>query len=161
MSYPKPWRSYAEQLDQLVKRGLQVTDRARALDHLERIGYYRLSGYWFAFRERSGPVVVLGDDGRKPRKIKTETLALDQFKVGATFQNAVDLYIFDKQLRLLLTDALERIEVALRVDLAHTLGKLDKFAYLKPELFHEDFSVKLGQESGLSLITTGSASMPS
>ena len=23
------------------------------MDYLERIGYYRLSGYWFAFRERT------------------------------------------------------------------------------------------------------------
>ena len=26
---------------------------AQYRDYLERIGYYRLSGYWFAFRERS------------------------------------------------------------------------------------------------------------
>ena len=37
MSYPKPWKSYAEQLDQLIRRGMVVTDRARALDYLERI----------------------------------------------------------------------------------------------------------------------------
>jgi hypothetical protein len=47
-------------------------------------------------------------------------------------------------------DALERIEVALRVDIAHTLGKLDIFAYLKPELFHHDFSVGLDHETGVS-----------
>ena len=44
MIYPKPWSSYADQLDQLIERGMAVTDRARALDYLERIGYYRLSG---------------------------------------------------------------------------------------------------------------------
>jgi abortive infection bacteriophage resistance protein len=149
MSYSKPWRSYEEQLDQLISRGMNVTDRERALDYLERIGYYRLSGYWFAFRERSGQLVVL-DDGRKPKKIKAETLVLDQFKTGATFQNAVDLYVFDKQLRLIVLDALERIEIALRVDISHTLGKLDKFAYLKPELFHDEFGARLDQSCGLS-----------
>jgi abortive infection bacteriophage resistance protein len=150
MSYAKPWRSYEEQLDQLGARGMQADNRERALDYLKRIGYYRLSGYWFAFRERSSPVVVLSDDGRKPKRIKVETLALDSFKPGTTFQHAVDLYVFDKQLRMLVLDALERIEVALRVDISHTLGKLDSFAYLKPELFHEDFSSKLGKDSGLS-----------
>jgi abortive infection bacteriophage resistance protein len=150
MTYSKPWKSYEEQLDQLVSRGMAVGDRALALDYLERIGYYRLSGYWFAFRERSGPLILFGDDGRKPKKVKVETLLFDQFKPGATFQSAVDLYVFDKQLRLLALDALERIEVALRVDVSHVLGQLDKFAYLKPDFFHEDFSSKLDKDSGLT-----------
>lgn len=150
MAYPKPWKSYEEQLDQLVVRGMQITDRERALDYLERIGYYRLSGYWFAFRERSEPLCLLDDHGKKPKKVREERIALDQFKSSATFQNAVDLYVFDKQLRMLVMDALERIEVALRVDVSHTLGQLDKFAYLKPTLFHADFSHKLSTESGIS-----------
>lgn len=132
MSYPKPWKSYDEQLAQLMVRGMQVTDRAKALDCLERIGYYRLSGYWYPFRQRRGRTV------------------LDTFRADAFFQNAVDLYVFDKQLRLLALDALERIEVALRVDVSHTLGEIDRFAYLKPELFHESFSVTLDKRSGVT-----------
>ena len=150
VAYSKPWKSYEEQLDQLAERGMQITERARALDYLERIGYYRLSGYWFAFRERSEPVCLLDQHAKKPQKVRVEHIALDQFRDGATFQNAVDLYVFDKQLRMLVMDAIERIEVALRVDVSHTLGKLDKFAYLKPEFFHEDFSNKLDRESGLT-----------
>lgn len=150
MTYAKLWKSYAEQLDQLIDRGMQVTDRERALDYLERIGYYRLSGYWFAFRERSGPLVLLDENRRKLKRIKVETIALEHFKPGASFQNAVDLYVFDKQLRLLVLDALERIEVAIRVDISHTLGKLDTFAYLRPELFHREFSITLDAYSGLS-----------
>lgn len=150
MTYFKPWTSYAEQIDTLIARGLHVADRAQALDYLERIGYYRLSGYWFAFRERSGPLVLLDEQGRKPKKIKVENVALESFKTGATFQNAVDLYVFDKQLRLLAMDALERIEIALRVDISHTLGKMDPFAYLEPAMFHGDFSRKLDRDSGLS-----------
>ena len=150
MSYPKPWKSYADQLDQLIDRGMVVTDRVRALDYLERIGYYRLSGYWFAFRERSEPLCLLDKHGRKPKKVREERIALDTFRAGITFQNAVDLYVFDKQLRLLAMDALERIEVALRVDVSYTLGQLDRFAYLKPELFHNEFSVKLDKDSGVT-----------
>ena len=96
MSYPKPWIGLDEQLRKLEARGLLVSDRDKALEYLKRIGYYRLSGYWFAFRERSGVCCVL--------------------------------------------DALERIEVALRVDVSHTLGELDPFAYLQAGLFHRDFS---------------------
>lgn len=150
MSYPKPWKSYADQLDQLISRGMVVTDRALALDYLERIGYYRLSGYWFAFRERSGPLCLLNEHSRKPQKVREERIVLDAFRAGTTFQNAVDLYVFDKRLRLLVMDALERIEVALRADVSHTLGQLDRFAYLKPELFHNEFSVKLDKDSGVT-----------
>jgi abortive infection bacteriophage resistance protein len=150
VSYPKPWKSYSDQLGQLIDRGMAVTDWVLALDYLERIGYYRLSGYWFAFRERSEPLCLLDEQGRKPKKIREERIALDAFRAGTTFQNAVDLYVFDKQLRLLVMDALERIEVALRVDVSHTLGQLDRFAYLKPELFHDEFSTQLDPDSGVT-----------
>lgn len=149
MPYVKPWKSYEQQLEQLMARGMHVSDRARALDHLERIGYYRLSGYWYAFRERSGPLVLL-DQGARPKKVRVESIVLDHFKPGTTFQNAVDLYVFDKQLRLLVMDALERIEVALRVDVSHTLGQLDRFAYLKPEYLHNDFCITLDKIRGVS-----------
>jgi len=132
MGYEKPWQSYEEQLDLLISRGLAVTDRPKALEYLQRIGYYRLSGYWFPFRERSGGKVG------------------DGFIDGATFENAVKLYVFDKQLRLLVMDALERIEIALRVDISHTLGKLDTFAYLRPELFHTKFSQELQNSRGVT-----------
>lgn len=149
MSYPKPWLSLEAQLAKLQSRGMQVSDPARALGYLHRIGYYRLSGYWFAFRERSGPCCVLEARGGQ-RRGKVETVALDGFKPGTTFQNAVDLYVFDKALRLLVTDALERVEIALRVDVSHTLGQLDTFAYLQPGLFHHKFSQELNRDTGLT-----------
>lgn len=149
--YPKPWKSYQEQLDQLIARGMRVTDNAKALSYLERIGYYRLSGYWFAFRERTELCCPIDPhSGGKPRKVKQDRLPLDEFRLGTTFQNAVDLYVFDKKLRLLTLDALERIEIALRVDISHTLGKHHKFAYLQPELFHESFAEKLDSKTGLT-----------
>lgn len=149
--YSKPWKSYQKQLDQLIARGMTVTDNDKALDYLERIGYYRLSGYWFAFRERTELCCPLdAHSGKKPKKIKEDRLPLDEFKPGSTFQNAVDLYVFDKKLRLLVLDALERIEIALRVDISHGLGQHDKFAYLKAEFFHESFSSKLDSNTGLT-----------
>ena len=147
--YRKPWRSYAEQLDQLMTRGMIVTDRALPLDYLERIGYYRLSGYWSACRERRR-FCPLDEQSRKPSRVKVESIALDSFQTGTKFEDAINLYVFDKKLRLLTMDALERIEVAIRVDLSHTLGKLDAFAYLEPLLFHGDFSAALQEDRGVS-----------
>lgn len=151
MAYDKPWKSYNDQLNQLIQRGLIVTDNDKALNYLERIGYYRLSGYWYPFRERSGFYCPLAAaNGKKYKRGSTNRIVLDEFKPGASFQNAVDLYVFDKKLRLLAMDALERIEVGLRVDISHSLGKKDPFAYLKPELLFEDFTNKLNEQTSLS-----------
>jgi abortive infection bacteriophage resistance protein len=138
MAYSKPWRSYEQQLEQLIERGLLVTDKPRALDYLQRIGYYRLSGYWYPFRERSG------------NKDDTDRTVLDQFKPGASFENAVHLYVFDKKLRLLTLDALERIEVALRVDISHTLGQQHCFGYQEPDFFDKKFLTRPGSRTGFT-----------
>lgn len=148
MAYGKPWKSAVEQLDLLESRGLEIGERAKAVASLQRIGYYRLSGYWYAFRERSGPCCIF-EPGKKNPKV-ANGWALDTFRKGATFQNALELYVFDKQLRLLAMDALERIEIALRVDISHMLGAYDAFAYLKPDLLHSSFTQELDSRSGLS-----------
>lgn len=152
MTYSKPWLSVEEQLIKLQIQGLAVTDKQRAEQALRRIGYYRLSGYWYPFRERSGPACSVPKLAGKPEKKdkKVQTFPLDTFKAGLRFQDAVELYVFDKKLRLLVLDALERIEVALRVDISHTLGELDAFAYLKPELLSEEFTQNLNARGGLS-----------
>lgn len=147
--YEKPWLSYPEQLEKLKSRGLAVTDEPKALEYLERIGYYRLSGYWFPLRERSGLFCPIGKGIRKGKKTKVASAVLDTFKPGSSFEAAVRLYVFDKKLRLLALDALERIEVALRVDIAHTLGKYDPFAYLNPGLLFEGFAKEADNTTGL------------
>lgn len=151
MAYSKPWLSIADQLAQLQARGMQISDVAKATDYLERVGYYRLSGYWYDLRLRGEPFCPLDSEtGRKPKKVRVERPVLDTFKPGTRFHDAVDLYVFDKKLRLLALDALERIEVALRVDLSHRLGQKDAFAYIKPDLFHANFAEKLDPSTGLT-----------
>jgi len=142
--------SYEQQLRKLVDRGMLVTDRERALDHLERIGYYRLSGYWYAFRERAAVGISSEASNGRRRAAKVDRPVSDTFRSGTRFEDAVRLYVFDKVLRLLTLDAVERIEVALRVDVSHTLGRADPFAYLRPELFHRNFSRKIDAERGIS-----------
>lgn len=146
----KPWLHVDDQLEQLMRRGMAVTDRARALDCIERIGYYRLSGYWYDLRQRTAFCPLDEQTGGKPKKVRIERPVLDDFKPGTRFQDAVDLYVFDKRLRLLVLDVLEHIEIALRVDISHSLGQVDRFAYLKPELFHDSFATRLEPETGLT-----------
>lgn len=68
----------------------------------------------------------------------------DKFRKNVYFSTAVDLYVFDKKLRLLLLDALERIEVSIRTEVAYYLGKKDPFVHMKPDLLHGNFTKKIG-----------------
>src|SRR5690554_3957501 len=132
MGYNRPWKSFPEQLELLKSRGMVVTDEAAALDYLERVGYYRLSAYWYPFRDfqvQQDPVTG-----------QLVTARQDHFQANTQFVDAVHLYLFDKKLRLLVLDALERIEVAIRVDIAHLLGKRDVFAYQNVAEFHPKFA---------------------
>lgn len=126
--FSKPWLSLAEQINLLKQRGLIIDDMTKAEKALSRIGYYRISGYLYPFRAIN--------NGKK----------IDAFKNGTHFQHAIDLYIFDKKLRWQLLDALERIEIALRVDIAHTLGKKDPFAYLNPDCLDAKFCHELDKK---------------
>lgn len=126
----KPWCSFEDQLQQLQVRGLQVENRAAALDYLERLGYYRLSGYWYPLRQID----------KAASQAQGKAVRLDSFIPGSRFEDVVRLYVFDKKLRLLALDALERIEMAVRVDVAHLLGKRDPLAHEKPACLHGNFS---------------------
>ena len=121
MPYSKPYLPLPDQLSLLKQRGLQVADDAAALDCLHRNGYYRLSAYWYPFREISA--------GRRS----------DTFLKGSHFEDAVKLYGFDKNFKLLLLDALERVEIAVRAEIALLLGARDPFAHTNPSLFHPRF----------------------
>lgn len=123
----KPYLTTGEQLTQLKTRGLIVSDDAIALQALARYGYYRLSGYYYPLR-KTNPV---GVPGRQ-----------DAFVDGASFDLVVQLADFDKRLRLLALDAIESVEIAVRVAIAQRLGKIDPLAHLKPDRLNAKFSEK-------------------
>jgi abortive infection bacteriophage resistance protein len=131
----KPWKSIDDQVEILRSRGLQIEDCDRAKRYLRRLGYYRLSGYWYPFRQFRE-----ADNGQ------TSELRRDDFIAGSRFGDLISLYVFDKKLRLLALDALERIEMALRVDVAHLLGKRDACAHENPNCFHGNFSIKINSD---------------
>jgi abortive infection bacteriophage resistance protein len=122
--YSKAHLSFADQVSLLKGRGLTITDDWLAERHLARIGYYRLKDYWHPFRQTQR---ATRPDGSQYVQV------LENFRPGTQFVHAVQLYVFDKKLRLLMTDAIERIEVALRVDVAHTLGHRSRLAHREPQ----------------------------
>ena len=119
----KHWQDFSVQLLRLQERGMTIDDPKRALHYLQRIGYYRLSGYFHVFRQWNSE--------------KNELL--DTFKAGCDFETVLSLYLFDKKLRLLAIDALERIEIAIKNDIAHCLGKYHPLAYEQPAFFDKNF----------------------
>ena len=137
--YRKPHLDVPGQIALLRSRGMKVTDPAKAAGYLERVGYYRLSGYWYPLRQSR---LVLGADG------KPLTQVLDDFRSGVDFSQAVDLYVFDKRLRLPFLDAIERIEVAIRVDIALLLGARDPWAHRQAAFLHGSFAKRPNPRSG-------------
>lgn len=121
--YSKPYLTIPQQIALLQSRGLHISNHAKAEHYLAKIGYYRLSGYWYILRKRT-------------HSPEGEPIVVDDFAEGASLDDVHDLYVFDKHLRLFLLDVIERIEVALRVDVSLQLGRHDPYAYLKPSFVH-------------------------
>lgn len=122
---PKPFKSYIDLVDLLVCRGMQVDDPERAQRKLAQVGYYRLSGYGYVSRSMSRNdqgQVLLSPVTRQP-------VREDGFLPGTTFDSVFELYLFDKRLRQLMLDALERIEVNVRCAVAHEVGYHHPLAY--------------------------------
>ncbi len=99
MRYTKIPLSISDQLQLLESRGLNIPDRAKALHYLSNISYYRLRAYWL------------------PLEINNSVS--HRFKSGTTFDIIIDQYVFDRKLRILIFDEIERIEVALRTQIIH------------------------------------------
>jgi abortive infection bacteriophage resistance protein len=141
-TYDRPWKSFDEQLELLKLRGMLIADDSLAKHHLMNIGYYRLSAYWFPFRQFE---MVQGVTALDIKYVRT-----DQFYSGTTFEDALNLNQFDKNLRSLIFSGLESIEVAIRVDIAHLLGSRDTFAHHTIGEFHPTFANKVNRRSGQS-----------
>lgn len=131
MQGAKPFKEYADLVALLESRGMDVgsTDheRARAERKISQIGYYRLSGFSYPCREiaRDSDGNVIKEHG-KPKRLNT-------FVANTRFSDVLDLYLFDKKLRLLMLDALERIEIHLKTVISHELGRVNPLAYIDPE----------------------------
>ena len=115
-----------EQLELLSKRGMSL-DKPLALQWLSNVSYYRLSGYWYPYRVRA-------ENGDQKNPVR-----LDDFVDGTSFCEVASLYEFDRKLRTLVYDGIERIEVALRTRVGEWITQHDALAYREPSLFREGF----------------------
>ncbi len=116
MKYCKPPLSVKEQIELLVSRGLIVSDINIAEHTFSNISYYRLSSYLYPFRVPDSPN--------------------QDFYPDTSLDEILKVYSFDRKLRLLIFDAIERIEIAFRAQLSLVLAfnlSVDWFA--QPEHF--------------------------
>ena len=119
MKYNKGHLSFEAQADRLIQRGL-IADRALLIDRLENVNYYRLSGYLYPYRQ-SG----------------------DTFKPGTTLDSVWRHYTFDRRFRLIVMDAVERVEVSLRTQLIYELSRVNgAFGYASPEALPQLISLE-------------------
>ncbi len=109
--FTKPAISYVQQLRQLISRGMVVTQPRVALRALRQFNYYRLSAYWKPF-----------EISIKRSEYDGEASLTHYFQQNITFEDVLNLYYFDRQLRLLVMDAIERIEVSVRSRWAYVLA---------------------------------------
>lgn len=124
-SSPKPFKTHTELIDLLISRSMIVPDPKRAQRKLAQVGYYRLSGFWFPCRKFD-----ISEEGKVKFDLATKLpLRLDEFQSGTDFNKVFDLYLFDKNLRILMLDAIERIETHIRTVIAHELAEYDVMAY--------------------------------
>ena len=92
--FTKRFESSENLVNLLESRGLQIYDRNKAIQYLDNIGYYRLSAYMY-------PLLKMP---------KTAHL----YKEDSSFKKVMMLYRFDKKLRLLMFNEIEKIEIAIR-----------------------------------------------
>ena len=111
-------KTVEEQITLLKERGMLFHNQANAPHFLKNISYYRLKGYWW---EMQSDKVV------------------HKFNDNSYFEDVIDLYNFDRHLRLLIFDAIERIEVALRTKLIYHLSlSYGSLCYLDYSIFSDE-----------------------
>lgn len=98
--FQKPYTNAHDLVKLLQSRGLTITDTAKAESYLEYIGYYRLSAYMYPLLQT-------------PKN-------QHHYKPNTSFAQVMMLYRFDKKLRLLIFNEIEKIEVAVRSAIVNT-----------------------------------------
>lgn len=93
MRYNKKPITITEQINCLKKRGLIFNDEQNAQIILNNVSYFRLAGYW---------------------RIMEENHSCRTFRANSHFEDIVDIYNFDMQLKTLIFIAIQEIEISVR-----------------------------------------------
>jgi abortive infection bacteriophage resistance protein len=121
--YTKSPLPFADQISLLESRGLTITHRDKALSYLQQISYFRLSAYFLPYQS-----------------------VKDTFITGTTFDQIIQTYSFDRDLRLLVFDCIERIEIAIRTQFIYQMSMYHNDAHWQDNqsLFVSPYNNKVG-----------------
>lgn len=127
MKYSKSPFTLDEHIKLLISRGLIIPDKERAKKYIRNVGYFRITGYMYHLQKKDGS---------------------HEFKEDVTFDDIILHYKFDKQLRALFSDYLERIEISIRARLTDNFTISNGFYwYTKPSLYADlDVHSEINQE---------------
>ena len=118
-AYSQPSLSVEEQLELLLSKGLTITDKDFAISWLSNVSYFRLKTYSYFFKDYQK------DNGN--------------FIPETSFEDIVNLYSFDRRLKLIIFDAIEAIEIAVRTRISNTMSyKYGAHWYLNSLHFTKD-----------------------
>lgn len=136
MKYTKLPISIQDQISKLKQRGLSFTDEKKAAHYLSNISFYRLRAYTYPFQDNN--------DASHP------------FIKKISFEDIIGIYVFDRKLRLLIFNAIEKIEIAFRTQIIYHYAMqygshwhLNKTLYNNGNLFADHIS-SLQKEIGRS-----------
>jgi len=99
--YKKKPLSIDQQITKLTSRGLIFDNKDLAANYLSNISYYRLRAYTYPFQEN--------EEGHDHCFLRNDI----------HFNDIIDLYCFDRRLRGLIFNAVEKIEVAIRTKIVY------------------------------------------
>jgi abortive infection bacteriophage resistance protein len=143
--FKQPPLNIDEQVELLRKKGLIIEDEDYAKNWLSHVSYFRLKNYTYTFK----------DDYQGEN--------VGNFLTNTTFEQVINLYLFDKKLKSILFEMLEIVEVAIKTKISNTMSYkfgshwyLDR-KYFRPEFDHDEFMQDLKDkcnESKENYITT-------
>jgi len=130
MNYSKHCTLPHDLIPLLKSRGLFIADEQKAVGYLSTIGYYRLSAYCYPLLKEP-----------KDKHI---------YKDGATFDLVMNMYRFDRKLRVLLFNEIEKIEVAIRSAMNNWVTEALNDVFWMTDTQY--FNSQVGFEKSLSMI---------
>jgi abortive infection bacteriophage resistance protein len=117
ITYTKQPLTIEEQISLLKSRGLNIDHDEKTRHILTNIGYYHLSGYFY-------PLLL----------DKTQHI----YKPNSNFEDAFNLYCFDRELRRIIFNEIEKIEISFRTQLIYFMShEYGAFWFEKAELFRD------------------------
>lgn len=122
-------KSFDEQIEILKARGLIIDNIDGAKFILSNINYYRFTAYLLPFKTND-----------------------DKYNIGTSFKKIYEIYMFDKELRILLMNILGTIEISFRTYIAYALAiAYGTYGYTQSKNFinkgyHIDFLLRLEKE---------------